>query len=73
MSSTQTIETKEDLKKYRQSLGLSQKEFATRYGVSEITIRRLEIGITSISRSYTIRYINDSIRLMNFLYPTKTC
>lgn len=61
----QLIKTRKDLKEYRKKLKLSQKKFGRKFGVSEITIRRLEIGITALERSYTIRLINDSIQLKN--------
>jgi transcriptional regulator with XRE-family HTH domain len=64
------LDTGEQLRAFRKSLSLTQKKFAERFGVSEITIRRLELGITAMKNSYTARILEEKLKNLNAQQPT---
>lgn len=55
------IKTNKDLRRYRNSLGLTQVEFAKKYNISISTLYRLEAGITLIEDSFFIKMLNTTI------------
>lgn len=56
------IKNGKDLKKYRHSLKLSQREFGEMFGIKRSTLSCWEIGTRKISADFLIE-LNDSVEL----------